>query len=130
MSTVIKTAACVHTARDFQLSCPDFVRCFVNPFIHVFHFQLFTTMRLVCESESGSVDRFWIFKRTLCPSKLAISWFTLCCGAGFGGCDWRGVCASDAGAVWPEELADSKWEAAAGRAGGGAGLPGAGPQPC
>lgn len=69
-------------------------------------------------------------KRHFDPSKMAISCCVLCCGAGFGGCDWRGVCTSDAGAVRHEELADSKREAAAGGAGGGTGFPGAGPQPC
>lgn len=54
----------------------------------------------------------------------------LCCDAGFGRCDWRGVCASDAGVVQHEELADREWKAAAGGVGGGTGLPGAGPQPC
>lgn len=49
--------------------------------------------------------------------------------SGNGGRDWRGVCAVDACSVRPAGAADSERAAAAGRAGGGAGFPGAGPQP-
>lgn len=51
----------------------------------------------------------------------------VCSGAG--GCDWRGVCAVDAFSFWPAGAADREWATAAGGAGGGAGFPGAGPQP-
>lgn len=59
--------------------------------------------------------------------RFVIPGYVLWWCAGFGRCDWRGVCSSDEGAVWHEELADGKRKAAAGRVGGGTGLPGAGP---
>lgn len=49
--------------------------------------------------------------------------------SGAGGCDGGGVCAPDAGGVSPAGAADGQWQAAAGGAGGGAGLPGTGTQP-
>lgn len=51
----------------------------------------------------------------------------LCAGAG--GRDGGGVCAVDAPGFGPEGAADGERQAAAGGAGGGAGIPGAGPQP-
>lgn len=51
----------------------------------------------------------------------------LCAGAG--GRDGGGVCAADAGGVRPAGAADGEWQAAAGGAGGGAGLPGTGAEP-
>lgn len=46
------------------------------------------------------------------------------------GCDGGGVCASNAYPVRAEDHADCERAAAAGGAGGGAGLPGAGAKPC
>lgn len=49
--------------------------------------------------------------------------------AGAGGRDGGGVCAVDACGLGPAGAADGERQAAAGGAGGGAGFPGAGPQP-
>lgn len=48
---------------------------------------------------------------------------------GAGRRDGGGVCAVDACGLGPAGAADGERQAAAGRAGGGAGFPGAGPQP-
>lgn len=102
------------------------------------YFSTTFSYSITTEKLTGEESIDWICRRVLdffftehfVPSEMVTSCCVLCCGAGFGGCDWRGVCASDAGAVRLEELADSEREAAAGGVGGGAGLPGAGPQPC
>lgn len=52
-----------------------------------------------------------------------------CNSSGAGRCNGGGVCAADAGGVRSASAADGQWQAAAGGAGGGAGLPGTGAEP-
>lgn len=59
--------------------------------------------------------------------KVSVQFPTTSSGAR--GCDRGGVCAADACGVGPSGAADRERAATAGGAGGGAGVPGAGPQP-
>lgn len=68
------------------------------------------------------------FRTVVCSTDIKLRPFLPVC-AGAGGRDGGGVCAADAGGVGPAGAADGERQAAAGGAGGGAGLPGAGAEP-
>ena len=95
---------------------------------HVFGY-IFTSVSEAVEVLPWEDLKIWLFVLKLSFGKLFCSFVVLSL-LGTGGRDWGGVCSADACGVRAEGPGNSKRTTAVGGAGGGAGLSGAGTEPC